>query len=98
MGSQNPPSLLSSNGESSPGGYGQRLRGQSGLLLPPGGNKMALFLFLSVWCQRKPTETECLSKSQRDFPGGTVDKNPLASAEDMYLISGPGESHMPQSN
>ena len=34
----------------------------------------------------------------RDFPGGTVVKNPLAHAADMGSSLGPGRSHMPRSN
>ena len=34
----------------------------------------------------------------RDFPGGTVVKNPSASAGDMGSSPGPGRSHMLQSN
>ena len=34
----------------------------------------------------------------RDFPGGTVIKNPPADAADMDSSPGPGRSHMPQSN
>ena len=34
----------------------------------------------------------------RDFPRGTVDKNPPANARGMGSIPGPGRSHMPQSN
>ena len=34
----------------------------------------------------------------RDFPGGTVVKNPPANAGDMGSIPGPGRSHMLQSN
>ena len=34
----------------------------------------------------------------RDFPGGTVAKNPPANAGDTGLIPGPGRSHMPWSN
>ena len=34
----------------------------------------------------------------RDFPGGTVIKNPPASAGDTGSIPGPGRSHMPRSN
>ena len=34
----------------------------------------------------------------RDFPGGTVVKNPPANAGDMGLSPGPGRSHMPRSN
>ena len=38
-------------------------------------------------------------KSQdRDFPGGTVVKSPPANAGDTGSVSGPGRSHMPQSN
>ena len=34
----------------------------------------------------------------RDFPGGTVVKNPPASAGDTGSIPGPRRSHMPQSS
>ena len=34
----------------------------------------------------------------RDFPGGTVGKNPPANAGDMGLSPGPGRSHMSLSN
>ena len=34
----------------------------------------------------------------RDFPGGTVVKNPPANAGDTGSIPGPGRSHMPRSN
>ena len=34
----------------------------------------------------------------RDFPGGTVVKNPPANAGDMGSSPGPGRSHMPWSN
>ena len=34
----------------------------------------------------------------RDFPGGTVVKNPPANAGDMGTIPGPVRSHMPWSN
>ena len=33
-----------------------------------------------------------------DFPGGTVVKNPPASAGDTGLCPGPGRSHRPESN
>ena len=36
--------------------------------------------------------------ANRDFPGGTVVKNPPVSAWDAGSIPGPGRSHMPQSN
>ena len=40
-----------------------------------------------------------LSKNYfRDFPGGTVVKNPPANAGDTGLSPGSGRSHMPQSN
>ena len=35
--------------------------------------------------------------SGRDFPGGTVGKNPPASVKDTGLITGPGRFHMPLS-
>ena len=35
---------------------------------------------------------------RRDFPRGTVVKNPPANAEDMGLSPGPGRSHMPRSS
>ena len=45
------------------------------------------------------TEGEkAIMKMQRDFPGGTVDKNPPANAGDMGSSPGLGRSHMPQSN
>ena len=34
----------------------------------------------------------------RDFPAGTVIKNPPANAGDTGSSPGPGRSHMPQSN
>ena len=37
-------------------------------------------------------------KSVQDFPGGTVNKNPPASAGDTGLIPGPGRCHMPWGN
>ena len=37
-------------------------------------------------------------KDLRDFPGGAVDKNLLASAGDTGSNPGPGRSHMPRSN
>ena len=37
-------------------------------------------------------------KECRDFPGGTVVKNPPANAGDMDSIPGPGRSHMLWSN
>ena len=34
----------------------------------------------------------------KDFPGGTLDKNPPANAGDTGLIPGLGRSHMPWSH
>ena len=34
----------------------------------------------------------------KDFPGGTVHKNPPANAEDIGSIPGLGRFHMPRSN
>ena len=39
-----------------------------------------------------------LKKLFRDFPGGTVVKNPPANAGDTGSIPGPGRPRMPQSN
>ena len=39
-----------------------------------------------------------IEKLIRDFPGGTVVKNPPANAGDMDSIPGLGRTHMPQSN
>ena len=38
------------------------------------------------------------SNNDRDFPGGTVVKNPPANAGDRGSSPGPGRSHMPWSN
>ena len=37
-------------------------------------------------------------RQRRDFPGGTVDKNPPANAGNSCLIPGPGRYHMRQGN
>ena len=37
-------------------------------------------------------------KLSRDFPGGTVVKNPPANTQDTGSSPGPGRSHMPRSN
>ena len=39
-----------------------------------------------------------LKTIKRDFPGGTVVKNPPANAGDTGSIPGPGRSYMLQSN
>ena len=36
--------------------------------------------------------------TSRDFPGGSVVKNPPANAGDTGSSPGPGRSHMPRSN
>ena len=41
---------------------------------------------------------KCLKRISWDFPGGTVDKNPPASAGDKGSVPGPRRSHMPRSN
>ena len=38
------------------------------------------------------------TRDNRDFPGGSVVKNPPANAGDMGSILGLGRSHMPRSN
>ena len=43
-------------------------------------------------------ELVILKTDNKGFPGGAVVKNPPANAGDMGLSSGPGRSHMPQSN
>ena len=43
-------------------------------------------------------EQQDLKVRYRNFPGGTVVKNPPANAGDMGSIPGPGRSHMPRSN
>ena len=39
-----------------------------------------------------------IENTQKDFPGGTVVKNPPANTGDTGSIPGPGRSHMPRSN
>ena len=41
---------------------------------------------------------ESLQAKGRDFPGGTVVKNPPANAGDTGSSPGPGRYHMPRSN
>ena len=48
----------------------------------------------NLYCESGHLRRVCL----RDFPGGAVDKNPLANAGDTGSIPAPGRSHMPQSN
>ena len=43
-------------------------------------------------------QDHALKLKHRDFPGGTVVKNPPAYAGDMGSSPGPGRSHMPWRN
>ena len=47
---------------------------------------------------KKPNLSDCIKMTMRDFPGGTVVRNPPADAGDTGLSPGPGRSHMPWSN
>ena len=49
----------------------------------------------ATWCGQKK---ERKKEKKRDFPGGTVVKNPPANAGDTGSTPGPGRSHMPRSN
>ena len=46
----------------------------------------------------KGSEVNIYSLYHRDFPGGTVVKNPPANAGDTGSSPGPGRSHVPWSN
>ena len=48
--------------------------------------------------KRKMFPHSSIKKDIRDFPGGTVVKNPPANAGDTGSSPGPGRSHMPWSN
>ena len=48
--------------------------------------------------EKKWNHIKCSVKTMRDFPGGTVVKNPPATAGNVGSSSGPGRSHMPWSN
>ena len=60
-----------------------------------------LAIHVVVW--KKPTQ-HCkaiilqLKIKKKDFPGGTVDKNPPGNEGDTGLIPGPGRFHMPRCN
>ena len=60
----------------------------------------ALFTIAKTWKQPKCLSAEEWIKKMwyRDFPGGSVVKNPPANAGDMGSSPGLGRSHMPQSN
>ena len=45
-----------------------------------------------------PVRMAIIKKIYRDFPGGSVVKNPPANAGDTGSSPGPGRSHMPRSN
>ena len=62
----------------------QKVMPSSPSLHPPAG-----------WMQRIPKPWRMVESS---FPGGAVDRNPLASVGIMGSIPGPGGSHKPQSN
>ena len=52
---------------------------------------------MNVWYQKVLTHCTEFCRS-RDFPGGTVVKNPPANAGDTDSRPGLGRSHMPRSN
>ena len=57
-------------------------------------------MFIHVGVERKAEviSQKLNQKFVQDFPGGSLVKNPHASAGDIGLISDPGRSHMPRSN
>ena len=57
---------------------------------PTGMHEIGKKLHQAAW--------ETVSKKRRDFPGGTVVKNPPANAGDMGSSPGLGRSHMLRSN
>ena len=57
-----------------------------------------LRLLLCLVCLPNFIQSHSLKNYPRDFPGGTVDKNPPANVADTSLIPGLGRSHMPWSN
>ena len=61
-------------------------------------NESILIPYYSWMCRRRKEITALSKHASVDFPGGTVVKNPPASAGDMGSSPGPGRSHMPQSN
>ena len=58
--------------------------------------KQSLFVDDMILFVEKPKEP--IKVYWRDFPGGTVVKNPPASAGDTSSNAGLGRSHMPRSN
>jgi len=57
-------------------------------------------MFIHVGVERKAEviSQKLNQKFVQDFPGGSLVKNPPASAGDIGSISDPGRSHMPRSN
>ena len=57
-------------------------------------------MFIHVGVERKAEviSQKLNQKFVQDFPGGSLVKNPRASAGDIGSISDPGRSHMPRSN
>ena len=51
-----------------------------------------------VYSEGRNKTSELKLQGLRDFPGGAVDKNLPANAEDTGSSPGPGRSHMPRSN
>ena len=47
---------------------------------------------------RRQWNRSCIRYLLKDFSGGSVDKNPLANAEDMGLILGLGRFHVLRGN
>ena len=50
---------------------------------------------IGCWGTERKEES---NMTQRDFPGGTVVKNPPTNAGDTGSIPCPGRSHMPRTN
>ena len=67
---------------------------KSGVLL----NLLWITLTYLRWQNEAFSQNASLRIIILDLPGGTVDKNLPASAEDTGSIPGPGRLHMPQSN
>ena len=55
----------------------------------------SISFFSEIFSKQKRNFLNSLS---RDFPGGSVVKNPPSNAGDMGSVPGPGRSHMPWNN
>ena len=64
----------------------------NGILLSRKNNE--ILPFATTWMD----QNIFLKMDSRDFPGGTVVKNPPANAGDTGSSPGPGRSHVPWSN